>query len=72
MKIYVRVKPSSKKAGIEKKGDTYIVRVKSPPVEGKANKELVEILSDYFGVPKSSIRIVRGMSGRNKVVEISE
>ncbi len=72
MVIKVRVKPSSRRSGVEKRGEVYVIHVKSPPVEGRANKELIEVLSDYFGVPKSSIRIVRGLSGRNKVVEIAE
>ncbi len=72
MKVRVRVKPNSKKVGVEEKGEFLLVRVKSPPTEGKANRELIEVLSDYFGVPKSRIRIVSGQSSRNKLVEIEE
>ena len=72
MIINVRVKPSSKKQRIEKVGELYIVQVKSPPVDGRANREMLELLSDYFDVPKSRIRIIRGEKGRNKVVEILE
>ncbi len=53
-------------------GEFLLVRVKSPPVEGRANRELLEVLSDYFHVPKSRIRIVAGKSSRNKLVEIDE
>ncbi len=53
-------------------GDFLLVRVKSPPVEGRANREMIEVLSDYFGVPKSRIRIVAGKSSRDKLVEIEK
>ncbi len=72
MKVRVRVKPGSRKVGVEDRGDFIIVRVKAPPVEGRANREMIEVLSDYFGVPKSRIRIVAGQSSRNKLVEIEK
>ncbi len=71
MTIAVKVSPNAKKPGVEKLDEkTFRVRVDARPVEGEANKRLVEILADYFGVTKSSIRIVRGFTGRNKVVEV--
>ncbi len=72
MKIRVRVKPGSRRVGVENMGDFLLVRVKSPPVEGRANREMIEVLSDYFGVPKSRIRIVAGKSSRDKLVEIEK
>ncbi len=72
MKIRVRVKPGSRRVGVEDMGDFLLVRVKSPPVEGRANREMIEVLSDYFGVPKSRIRIVAGKSSRDKLVEIEK
>ena len=71
MKISVRVKPGSKKEGVERVDDTnYIAHVKAPPVEGKANDALVSLLSDYFGVPKSHIQIIKGTTSKYKLVEI--
>ncbi len=46
------------------------VRVAAPPVEGKANRELIAFLSDALGVSKSSISIVKGHTSRNKVIAI--
>jgi len=52
-------------------GAPITVSVSVPPVEGKANKRVIELLAKAFRVPKSSIRIVRGKTSPRKVVEIS-
>ena len=71
MRITVRVKPNARSTSVEKRPDgSYLVRVNAPPVEGKANEALVQILADYFDRPRSAIAIVRGSRGREKVVEI--
>ena len=70
MKINIRVIPRSKSPSLQKKGDLYYVRVKSSPIEGRANQEAILCLSDYFEVPKSHIKILQGKSARTKVVEI--
>ena len=72
MRIRVKVIPNAKRVSVEKKNDILIVRVDAPPVKGKANKRLVEILSEYLGVKKSRIRIVAGEHSREKIVEIIE
>ncbi|PIV64459.1 MAG: hypothetical protein COZ37_07050 [bacterium (Candidatus Ratteibacteria) CG_4_10_14_3_um_filter_41_18] len=71
MKIQVKVIPNSKKVKVEK-NETGSLRVKVDAAarEGKANKRLVEILAKYFSKPKSSIRILKGLASRNKVIEI--
>jgi uncharacterized protein (TIGR00251 family) len=46
------------------------VRIAAPPVKGKANKELVAILSRMLGVSKSAITIIKGQASRNKVINI--
>lgn len=46
------------------------VHVAAPPVAGRANRELVELLSAWLGVPKSRVAIERGASGRSKSVVI--
>lgn len=72
MRITIRVKPGSKTACVEKTADgSYIVRVKAPPREGRANEAVIAALSERFGVPRSRISILRGLSGRSKVVEIA-
>jgi hypothetical protein len=72
MRISIKVKPGSKADTVEKAGDNeYIVRVKAPAKEGKANKAVIETLSGYFKRPKSLITILHGQTGRKKLVEIS-
>ncbi len=73
MKKQVKVKPNSKNQSIEEAEDgSLTVHLKSPPVEGKANEELIQILSKKFNVSKSRIFIKSGLSSRNKLVEIDD
>jgi uncharacterized protein (TIGR00251 family) len=46
------------------------VKVTSPPVNGKANKALIDLLAKRLGVPKGNIEIVSGKSSRDKSVRI--
>jgi len=70
--ITVRVVPRSgqnKVAEIQEDG-TIKIRLKAAPVEGQANKALIEFLSELLDVPKSNIEIVAGQSGRDKLITI--
>lgn len=72
MRITVRVKPNARKNRIELLEDgSYTVSVTVPPVEGKANEQLVELLAEYFEKRKRNITIVRGFTGRIKVIDVS-
>ncbi len=72
MKRRVQVKPNSKHQKIEDSDDGRLkVHLKSPPVDGKANQELIELLAERFKVPKSRIQIKSGLSSRNKLIEIN-
>jgi len=71
VKIKVRVTPNSKIEGVIKDGDMFLVRVKEPAREGRANRAVIKLLADYFGVPQRQIAISSGFASRNKVVEIS-
>lgn len=72
MKINVKVKPAAGENKVEKVDETnYKVSVKSPPVGGAANREVVEVLADYFHVPRSKVYISFGYKYKNKVVEIN-
>jgi uncharacterized protein (TIGR00251 family) len=51
-------------------GEVLRARVTVPPVEGRANEALLRLLSDTLGVPKSSLRIVRGQRSREKLVAV--
>ena len=72
MKIQVKVKPNSKTQEVSQEGDTFIVKVKEPPKEGRANQAVIKLLAAYFGVPQSQVRILSGFKSRNKVVEVKE
>lgn len=47
------------------------IKIGAPPDKGKANKELVDFLSEKLGVKKSAILILQGQAGRNKVIEVT-
>ncbi|MGI9265153.1 MAG: DUF167 domain-containing protein [Gammaproteobacteria bacterium] len=51
-------------------GDRMKVRVKSAPVDGKANEALTAFLAKSFGVPRTRVMLMTGQSARNKIVEI--
>lgn len=67
----VSVKPKSKKEGLEVGPDGgVLVRVSAPPVEGKANERIVEVLAAALGLPRSGVRLVRGETARHKELEL--
>ncbi len=72
MKFSVEVRPHSRKSEAVKLADGDLkVFVKSPPAEGKANAEATALLARHFGVPKSSVVILKGARGRKKIVEVN-
>jgi uncharacterized protein len=67
----LHVQPGAKRselAGMH--GEALKVRLAAPPVDGKANAELIRFLADAFGVPQRNVGIVRGATSRTKVVRI--
>lgn len=72
MKIQVKVQPNSRTEEVSQEGDRFIVKVKEPPKEGKANQAVIKLLSQHFGVPQSHIKILSGLRGKNKVFQIIE
>lgn len=73
MQKQVKVKPNSKQQKIAEQEDgSLIVHLKSPPIDGKANQELIKLLAEKFGVPKSYIRIKSGLTSKQKIVEIDD
>jgi len=71
MLIKAKVFPSSKKRTITKKSEYHFeIRVKAMPKNGEANKEVIEVLSFYFDLPKEKIRLVSGFRQRNKIFDI--
>lgn len=85
MKIVVKAKPNSKIEKVEKltqptldfentpqKLDVYKVSIKEPPVDGKANRALVQALARYFGIAPSLVRLVSGPTSKQKVFEVDK
>jgi len=70
VKIRVKVIPNSKIEEVIKEDDGFVVRVKDPPKEGKANKAVIRLLAEHFGVTQGSIIILSGYKNRNKIIEI--
>ena len=71
--LQVKVKPNSRVGGLEVLEDgTWLARVKSPPIDGKANEELVSLIADHFAVRKAQVAIKSGASGRLKLVQIKD
>ena len=73
MIINVSVTPNSKKPSVSKiDEENYEVKVDERAEGGKANARLIEILSEYFGVRKSSVSIIKGNKSRDKIVLIKK
>jgi len=71
MKIVVRAKPGAKYDKVEKINDNeFSVSVIAPPIGGKANAAIIELLADYFGTKKPMVEIISGHWSKIKVVEI--
>lgn len=71
MRITVRVKTNARKNVVEAvDATTLLVHVTAPPVEGRANERIIELLSEYLRKPKRSISIVRGLKSKEKIIEI--
>ena len=69
--IVLHIQPGAKKTEIVgTHGDALKIRLAAPPVDGKANAELVRFLADAFGVPQRQVTIVRGETSRQKSVRI--
>ncbi len=71
MKIQVKVKPNSRTEGVTQEGNSFAVKVKEPPKEGKANQAVIKLLAEYFGVPRSQVRILSSFKSRSKIVEVA-
>ena len=71
MRLHIKVKPNSKKDEVIVESDGSIrVRIKAQPIEGKANKYLIAYMAEYFGLPKSSISLLKGETNQFKTLEI--
>ena len=72
-KIRVKVRPGARTSALEELPDgAWLARVKAPPVDGKANEELVALIARHFGLPKGRVAIRSGAGARMKLVEIDD
>ena len=69
--LQIKVKPNSRTSLLEQREDgTWLAQIKSPPVEGKANEELLTLVAKHFDCRKADVSIKTGASGRVKLVRI--
>ena len=70
-RISVQVHPGAKKNEIVRfQEGVWHIRITAPPVEGKANKELINFLSKALGISKNRITIEKGLKSRRKLIEV--
>jgi uncharacterized protein (TIGR00251 family) len=70
MLLYLKIKPNQRFDRIEAVDGEWVVRVKAPAIDGKANEHLIEFLSDVFKLSKSKIRLKKGSTSRIKCLDI--
>lgn len=71
MILHLRVKPGSKINLLTKDAEgKWLMKVKAPPVDGKANDEVIRFLSEVLKIPKSKIMIASGHANQFKKIEI--
>ena len=66
----VQAKPGSKKESIEIQNGVLIIKTSSRPIEGEANKSIIEKVSEIFGVSKSCADIIRGDKSKSKRIKL--
>ena len=71
MIVNVRVIPRAKLNKIDVQSDGVVrVHTTTAPTDGKATMDVIKMLAQHFGVPKTSVKLVRGQTSRDKVFEI--
>ena len=71
--LQIKVKPNARVSSLEQAADgSWLALLKSPPVDGKANQELVALVAKQFACRKAAVSIRSGASGRMKLVKIDE
>jgi len=71
MKIFVKAKANAKKKQVRQVDAThFVVQVKEAPIQGRANRAIINVLAEYFKIAPSRIKIVSGSSSKQKTFEI--
>ena len=69
--LQVKVKPRTKTSELVQSADgTWVARLKSPPVDGKANEELIALVATRFKCAKSAVTIKTGAASRTKIIRV--
>lgn len=70
--VDVRVYGGAKNNLVKEEKEALKVFVTAPPINGRANQAVIEILAGHFGVKKNQIEIIKGLKSRNKTIRIAE
>jgi uncharacterized protein YggU (UPF0235/DUF167 family) len=71
--LQIKVKPNARSSELLPQPDgTWLAHLKSPPVDGKANAELIALVARHYGCAKADVRIKTGAGARLKRVEVPE
>jgi len=69
--VQVKVKPNARVSSLKEAGDgSLTAQIKSPPIDGRANAELIELIARHFQCSKTAVSIKSGASSRMKLVKI--
>jgi len=66
--INIRISPNAKKNEIINEGEITKIKITAQPIDGKANKALIEFLSKLLKIPKTSIKIIKGETSKDKTI----
>lgn len=71
--LEIKVTTNSRSQSIEKKDDgSFVVHLASRPIDNAANEELLKLISEELNCPRSSMKIIRGVRSRYKLVKIED
>ena len=71
--VAVHAQPGAKRSEISGlHGGRLKVRIAAPPLEGRANEALIDFLAQRLGLSRSKLRVLKGLQGRTKLVEIAD
>ena len=71
--LRIKVKPRARTSSLAQTPDgTWVAKLKSPPVDGKANEELIALVAEHFHCQKAAVTIKAGVSGRTKLVRVQD
>ena len=71
--VAVHAQPGAKRSEISGlHGGRLKMRIAAPPLEGRANEALIDFLAQRLGLSRSKLRVLKGLQGRTKLVEIAD